>query len=87
MTKEENDKVKSKQGRYIEEIKVELQVIVNNEVKNWKEKQEEAKINLEQIMQQQREYVENAENDVTNLILSKEDIIRDTAEKKDVTIQ
>lgn len=87
MTKEENDKVKSKQGRYIEEIKVELQVIVNNEVKNWREKQEEAKINLEQIMQQQREYVENAENDVTNLILSKEDIIRDTAEKKDVTIQ
>ena len=56
-----------------------MKFLANNEVKNWREEKEKDKMCFKEISKQEMEHKKNMEEDVIKI---KNNIIRDTAEKK-----
>ena len=63
-------------------VKGEVEVLVRNEVKSWKEEREQQKVDMKEILkQQQEEHDRQMETKVVKIIKEKEQIVRDTVQK------
>ena len=64
-------------------VKDKVEVLVRNEVKSWKEEREQQKVDMKEILkQQQEEHDRQMETKVVKIIKEKEQIVRDTVQKK-----
>ena len=79
----ENKDLKRNQGCAKQEITDEVKDFVDNEVKIWKEEKGKDIINFKKIFEQEEmEHKENMKKEVIKVSNTKENIIRNAAEKK-----
>ena len=81
--KRDNENLKKIYSGAKQEIKDEVKDLVHDKVKIWREEREKDKISFKEIFEQQEmENKENVEKEVIQVIKTKDNIVKDVAEKK-----